>query len=47
MLESGTLYESPFTDLCSDGIDGVFSTKDADKIIYLINEINRNARLYK
>ena len=47
MLDIGTLYESPFTDLCSDGIDGVFSTKDADNIIYLINEINRNARLYR
>lgn len=47
MLDIGILYESPFTDLSSDGIDGVFSTKDADNIIYLINEINRNARLYK
>ena len=36
MLDIGTLYESPFTDLSSDGIDGVFSTKDADNIIYLI-----------
>lgn len=46
MLDIGTLYESPFTDINSEGIDGVFSSKDADNIIYLIKEINNNARLY-
>lgn len=45
MLDIGTLYESPFTDLSSDGIDGIFSTKDADNIIYLIKEINNNAKV--
>lgn len=43
----GTLYESPFTDISAEGIDGVFSSKDADNIIYLIKGINNNARLYK
>lgn len=47
MLDIGTLYESPFTDLNVEGIDGIFSSKDADNIIYLINEINKNARIYK
>ena len=45
MLDIGTLYESPFTDLNSEGIDGIFSSKDADNIIYLIKEINNNARI--
>ena len=45
MLDIGTLYESPFTDLSADGIDGVFSTKDADNIIYLIKTINQNAKI--
>ena len=47
MLDIGTLYEAPFTDINAEGIDGVFSTKDADNIIYLIKEINNNARIYK
>lgn len=47
MLDIGTLYESPFTDLNVEGIDGIFSSKDADNIIYLINEINQNAKIYK
>ncbi len=46
MLDIGMLYESPFTDINAEGIDGVFSSKDADNIIYLIKEINNNARLY-
>lgn len=46
MLDIGTLYEAPFTDINAEGIDGVFSSKDADNIIYLIKEINNNARLY-
>ena len=45
MLDIGTLYEAPFTDISSEGIDGVFSSKDADNIIYLINSINQNAKI--
>ena len=37
MLDIGALYEAPFTDLNVEGIDGIFSSKDADNIIYLIN----------
>lgn len=47
MLDIGALYEAPFTDLNVEGIDGIFSSKDADNIIYLINEINQNAKIYK
>ena len=45
MLDIGTLYETPFTDINAEGIDGIFSSKDADNIIYLIKEINNNARI--
>lgn len=45
MLDIGTLYEAPFTDINAEGIDGIFSSKDADNIIYLIKEINKNARI--
>jgi len=45
MLDIGTLYEAPFTDLNAEGIDGMFSSKDADNIIYLIKEINNNAKI--
>ena len=45
MLDIGTLYETPFTDLNAEGIDGIFSSKDADNIIYLIQEINNNAKI--
>ena len=45
MLDIGTLYEAPFTDISSEGIDGIFSSKDADNIIYLINSINQNAKI--
>lgn len=46
-MNTGILYEQPFTFINTEGIDGVFAPKDADNIIYLINEINKNARLYK
>ncbi len=45
MLDFGTLYEAPFTDISSEGIDGVFSSNDADNIIYLIKSINQNAKI--
>lgn len=45
-MDTGKLFEQPFTDLNAYGIDGVFPTKEADNIIYLINEINQNAKLY-
>lgn len=45
MSDIGTLYEAPFTDISAEGIDGIFSSKDADKIIYLINSINQNAKI--
>ena len=46
-MDTGKLFEQPFTFINTEGLDGVFAPKDADNIIYLINEINKNARLYK
>lgn len=45
-MDTGKLFEQPFTFINTEGLDGVFAPKDADNIIYLINEINKNARLY-
>lgn len=46
-MDTGKLFEQPYTFINTEGLDGVFAPKDADNIIYLINEINKNARLYK
>ena len=43
MLDLSILYEQPFTYSNTDGIDGVFSSNDSDKIIHLIKTINDNA----
>ena len=43
MLDLSILYEQPFTYSNTEGIDGVFSSNDSDKIIHLIKTINDNA----
>lgn len=40
-------YDTPFIDMNSDSIYGVFATKDVDNIVSLIQEINENANLRK
>ena len=47
MLNLGSLFESPFIDMNSDSIYGMFQTKDVDNIVSLIKEINENANLRK
>ena len=47
MLNLGSLFESPFIDMNSDSIYGVFSSKDVDNIVSLIKGINENANLRK
>ena len=47
MLNLGSLFESPFIDMNSDSIYGMFQTKDVDNIVRLIKEINENANLRK
>ena len=43
VMSPGLLYESPFTDIHSEGLDGVFDDSDADKIVGIIRSINENA----
>jgi type I restriction enzyme R subunit len=47
MLNLGSLFESPFIDMNSDSIYGVFSSNDVDNIVNLIRKINENANLRK
>jgi len=42
-IELDMLFESPFTDVSSAGISGLFDNEVANKIISLIKEINYNA----
>jgi len=42
-IELEKLWENPFTQLNSDGIDGVFPDADSEEIIRLIKEINGDA----
>jgi len=39
------LYESPFTDINSKGIDTVFNNNDLTKVIRIIDTINHNANV--
>jgi type I restriction enzyme R subunit len=43
VMDPAMLYEPPFTDFSNDGLDGVFQDSDANKIVILIKEINKNA----
>ena len=36
------LYEPPFTDLHTEGLDGIFADKEADNIIEILTEINES-----
>jgi type I restriction enzyme, R subunit len=42
-IDPGMLFESPFTDISSNGLTGVFDINAAQRIIQTINEINENA----
>jgi hypothetical protein len=39
------LYESPFTDINSKGIDTVFNNNDLTKVFRIIDTINHNANV--
>jgi type I restriction enzyme R subunit len=43
MMKPGRLYERPFTDLHSEGLDGLFRDEEADEIVRILRSINRNA----
>ena len=43
VMDPGLLYESPFTDIHSEGLDGVFDDTNAKRIVGIIRSINENA----
>lgn len=40
IMNPGLLYESPFTDFHSNGLDGVFDDDEADEIVSLVRSFN-------
>jgi len=42
-IDPGMLFESPFTDINTNGLTGIFDITISQKIILAINEINENA----
>ena len=45
VMDAGLLYEQPFTNYSSLGLDGLFPEKDAADIVQILAMINRNAGL--
>lgn len=45
MIDPAMLFESPFTDINSNGVAGLFEEQMATKIISLIEAINHNAEV--
>jgi type I restriction enzyme R subunit len=43
VMEPGLLYEAPFTDYSSTGLDGVFSDRDASGIVSILGSIRKAA----
>ena len=43
VMDAALLYESPFTDYASAGLDGVFKDKDANGIVSVLDSIRRAA----
>ena len=41
VMNPGLLYEPPFTDIHSSGLDGVFNDNEADEIITLVRSFNK------
>jgi type I restriction enzyme R subunit len=44
-IDPERLFDSPFTDISSSGVMGLFDAEQATKIVSLIEEINRNAEV--
>ena len=42
-MELSSLYESPFTDLSSRGVEGVFSPKEVDGLLTILSTIRQHA----
>jgi hypothetical protein len=42
-IEPSKLYEAPYTDFNTSGLDGVFQDSDADRIVGILRTIRANA----
>lgn len=42
-VDPGLLYEPPFTAIHHEGLDGAFSSGDADSIVAIVSDINTMA----
>ncbi len=43
VIEPSKLYEAPYTDFNTSGLDGVFQDSDADRIVRILKSIKENA----
>ncbi len=43
VMDAGMLYESPYTDVSPSGLDGLFDSAAAERIVNLLEWIERNA----
>jgi len=42
-MDAARLYESPYTDFSPQGVDGVFSSKEVDALISILDEVKKRA----
>jgi type I restriction enzyme, R subunit len=42
-MDASALYESPFVDYSSKGVDGLFSTAQVDKLVSILNDVRQRA----
>jgi type I restriction enzyme R subunit len=43
VMPPALLYDSPFTDLCPQGPEGVFSSTQVDELVALLKEVHQRA----
>jgi type I restriction enzyme, R subunit len=42
-MDASALYESPFVDYSTKGVDGLFNTVQVDKLVSILNEVRQRA----
>jgi type I restriction enzyme R subunit len=42
-MDASALYESPFVDYSSKGVDGLFSTMQVDKLVSILDDVRHRA----
>ena len=42
-MEPARLYESPYTDLNPQGVDGIFTSQQVDSLISILKDIRQRA----